>query len=181
MGTVKHEKEKSIFHALMRQHRTIEAMFARIEAECERGPDQAAMLLATLRADLLAHGKAEEALVYPRFRRISGLGGEVAQAFEEHAIVEQRLAELAAIDPSEDEFLDRVLELGQMVRGHVADEEGELFRIAKIELSPEESERLADEFLAEYERLGGAGDEAQVAWAGHGINPMEAPDAAPRR
>jgi hemerythrin superfamily protein len=157
MGTVKSqgEIERSIFHALMRQHRTVEALFDQIRDFGQSEPEQAMALFGTLRQNLLAHAEAEEALVYPRFREISGLSHDVQDAIEEHAKVELALDRLRALDANDPQFRHQIGELEQMVRNHVADEEGEIMRLAKLEIDADESERLADAFLAEYKRRGG--------------------------
>lgn len=145
----------SIFHTLMRQHRNVEALFERVRDECEHDPVRAATLLTMLRAALVAHARAEEAVVYPRFRQIGGLAGEIYEATAEHAAIEERLDELVTRGLDDVQFVPLLVEIEQMVKSHVAEEEGEVFRVAKIELDGDESERLADAFVAEYERQGG--------------------------
>jgi hemerythrin superfamily protein len=157
MGTVKQgvDKERSIFHALMRQHRALEALFDEIRDLGKREPDLVIALFGTLRHNLFAHAHAEESLVYPRFRELAGLAQDVADAIADHANIEHALDRLGALDASDPQFQAQLGDLEQMVRNHVADEEGELMRVAKLELDADESEQLADAFLAEYERRGG--------------------------
>jgi hemerythrin superfamily protein len=147
--------EKSIFHALMRQHRNIERLFENVQRAIGRGPTQAAAMFAALRRDLLAHAKAEQIVVYPRFHEIPGLAEDIETADDEHADVERMLAELGTMAVTQRDFAQRLADVEQAVVGHVADEEGEIFRIAKLEIEPEESVRLAAEFIREYERHGG--------------------------
>jgi hemerythrin superfamily protein len=147
--------EKSIFHALMRQHRNIERLFEAVQRAAPRGPTQAAAMFSALRRDVLAHARAEEEVVYPRFQEIPGLGDDMATAADEHADIERMLVEIGGLDVTDLGFAQRLADLEQAILDHVADEEGEIFRIAKLELSPEDSTRLAAEFIAEYERQGG--------------------------
>jgi hemerythrin superfamily protein len=147
--------EKSIFHALMRQHRNIDRLFENVQRAIGRGPTQAAAMFAALRRDLLAHAKAEQLVVYPRFHEIAGLGDDIDSAADEHAEVEQMLQELGRVPVTESSFAQRLADAEQAVIGHVAAEEGEIFRIAKLEIDADESERLAHEFIREYERQGG--------------------------
>jgi hemerythrin superfamily protein len=148
--------EKSIVHALMREHRALEALFDRVEDE--------PALLGELRRGLYAHAKAEELVVYPRFHQILEISEDVREAYGEHEDLERRMGEL---DPEDPRFRERLHELKQAVVDHVAIEEGEIFLIAKLELEPDESEELAAQYEAVHQRfeLPSSNDSASISSA----------------
>jgi hemerythrin superfamily protein len=154
MGNVRH-RHPTIFSVLISEHRTVEALFEQIEALWLTGDAEAQPLFEILRTRLMAHAKAEEAIVYPRFARVRELADRIETAREEHTAVEILLGELTAMAPEHPDFVAKLVELKDDVQRHVDEEEGEIFPTARAEIGEAEAEALADGFLEEISALTG--------------------------
>jgi len=165
MGRVTKPEEKSvgIFEVLHVEHRDVSALFEQIEATCEESPADAKDLFTVLHDSLLAHARSEETVVYPRFRKIEGLDEKMAEAREEHAVVETLLAELRAGDMSSEQWLPQLMVLKENVEHHVQEEEGEIFELAKKDIDAAESRKLALAFLQRKQRHTGEPEVQQAA------------------
>jgi hemerythrin superfamily protein len=149
--------KQDITTVLTREHRVVAAILTRIEEACEEEEfDEIAEPFAILKAKLTAHAKGEEEAVYPRFAE---LGDEIkdliGEANEEHALVDDKLQELAAIDVSDEEWKAKFTVLKELVEHHVEDEEGEVFPKVRKAMKTAAAEALADEYLAAKRKIGG--------------------------
>ena len=118
---------------LKQQHRTVEALFAKIEAG---EPDA----LKDLASALAAHMAIEHEFFYPEAREVDE--DAIAEAFEEHAIAELALKRALALDPEDEAFDARVTVLKELIAHHVEEEENTLFPEVEAETSAEELEAM---------------------------------------
>ncbi len=101
-----------------------------------------------IKHELDAHAAVEEELFYPA---LNAEGGELAALVEraelEHFGVKTLMAAIADMQPEDPRYDLSVRELGDDVRAHVAEEEGQLFDMARRRLGPgrlrELGERMA--------------------------------------
>jgi hemerythrin superfamily protein len=154
MGKVR-RKEPTIFSVLISQHRTVEALFEQIEALSLLGDPAAHELIEVMRGKLLAHARAEEAVVYPRFAHVDALTHLIADAREQPTEIEILLGELSAMELGHPDFIPKLAELKDDVDHHVGEEEGKVFPRAQTVLVAAECEALAQEFLEEIYALTG--------------------------
>jgi hemerythrin superfamily protein len=129
---------------LKQQHRTVEALFAEIEA----GESEA---LKTLASALAAHMAIEHEFLYPKSREVDE--DAILEAFEEHAIAETALKRALATDSEDESFEARVKVLKELIEHHVEEEEGELFPELEKELGSEELEALGIKMEARFEEV----------------------------
>jgi hemerythrin-like domain-containing protein len=129
---------------LKQQHRTVEALFAKIEA----GEPEA---LKDLASALAAHMAIEHEFFYPESREIDE--DAILEAFEEHAIAETALKRALATDPEDESFDARVKVLKELIEHHVEEEESELFPQVEKELGSEELETLGEEMEVRFEQV----------------------------
>lgn len=129
---------------LKQQHRTVEALFAKIEA----GEPEA---LKDLASALAAHMAIEHELFYPVSREIDE--DAILEAFEEHAIAETSLKRALATDPDDETFDARVKVLKELILHHVEEEEGELFPQVEKEIEADELEALGQKMEARFEQV----------------------------
>lgn len=84
-------------------------------------------LFRKLRNALMLHARAEEQVFYPALENFDETRDLIAEAYREHAEVEQMLEEIGQLNPTNEEWLDKIAELRENVEHHVAEEEDELF------------------------------------------------------
>jgi hypothetical protein len=136
---------------LRQQHRSVEAMFAKIEA----GEPEA---LKDLASALAAHMVIEHEFFYPEARLVDE--DEILESFEEHAIAELALKRALATDPDDEMFDARVDVLKELIQHHVEEEEGELFPEVEEALDSEELEAMGVEMEERFEAVLKQGYEA---------------------
>lgn len=129
---------------IMQDHREVERLFD----EMKSSPDQRPLLLPTLTTLLTAHGRAEEAEVYPVARDEAGEAEEVAHSQEEHAQAEALLAQLAETDPQSSKFDDVLDELMEAVTHHVEEEESNVLPGMRERLDDDRRAELGEAFAA---------------------------------
>lgn len=129
---------------LKQQHRTVEALFAKIEA----GEPEA---LKDLASALAAHMAIEHEFFYPESREVDE--DAVLEAFEEHSIAETALKRALATDPDDESFDARVKVLKELIQHHVEEEEGELFPEVEKELEADELESLGQKMEARFDEV----------------------------
>jgi hemerythrin-like domain-containing protein len=129
---------------LQQQHRTVEALFAKIEA----GESEA---LKDLASALAAHMAIEHEFFYPEAQEVDE--DAILEAFEEHAIAETALKRALATDPEDESFDARITVLKELISHHVEEEEGELFPQVEAEMESEDLEALGRQMEARFDEV----------------------------
>jgi hemerythrin superfamily protein len=161
----------------MEDHKTVKKMFDEFEKmkEDDSADDDAKqMLVETCCAELTVHAQVEEEIFYPAMRDAIDDMDLLDEAEVEHASAKQLITELASMRPGDDLYEAKFTVLGEYVKHHVEEEEGELFPKAKkakidlVALGEEVMERKQE--LREELGLDAAGEDlegdAQAAPAG---------------
>lgn len=138
------------FKLLKADHQTVSELFDTVEAA--RGQAKSAAFK-KLKTELDVHAHIEETFLYPALKKAEASRDITLEAYEEHKVVKDLLAELAAGKPS-DQWNAKLTVLRENVDHHVDEEEGELFDRAKEVLTDEQLELLGDEMAAEKKRKG---------------------------
>jgi len=118
---------------LKADHKKVKALFAQFK---EARPQQQEDIAQTTIQELEIHAELEEELIYPAIREGIDDDELMNEANEEHHLVHVLIAELKNLEPSDDIFKAKFTLLGELVKHHVKEEEGEMFpqaQKAKIE------------------------------------------------
>jgi hemerythrin superfamily protein len=120
-------EKSNLIDVLMADHQEVEVMFTEFETGTI-GDDRRAELRDKVITELVRHSVAEEMYLYPTARKMLPGGDELAdRELEEHAAAEQVMKDLESAAPDDPRFDELLAQLIADIRGHVADEEGELF------------------------------------------------------
>ena len=98
--------------------------------------------------ELSAHAKVEEEIFYPTVRK-AAKGGEMGdlldEAWEEHHVAKVLMAELRGMAPGDDRYKAKVTVLGENIKHHIGEEEGEMFpKVQALKIDLEDlGERIA--------------------------------------
>lgn len=136
------------FELLKKDHKKVSQLFEEIESASGKSKNQ---LFGQLKKELDVHAHVEEKIFYPALENKQESRDITLEAYEEHKVVKDLLAELAAGAPG-DEWDAKLKVLKENVEHHVEEEEGELFDKAEDVLSEEQIERLGAEMEAEKAR-----------------------------
>ena len=114
---------------LKKDHDDVEALFKDYEMLADGDGDSGdRRALSTQICGMLAiHALIEEEIFYPAARQAGVDPDLLDEADIEHGSAKQLIAEIGAAQASDSHYDARVLVLGEYIRHHVKDEEGELF------------------------------------------------------
>ncbi len=123
-------EDNDVFDLLTEDHRRVDQMFE--EYESAKDSDEESEKLERVDAicmELTIHATVEEEIVYPAAREALGDEGAdlLDEAEVEHASVKDLIAQLKEAQPGDELYDAKVKVLGEYVRHHVEEEEGELF------------------------------------------------------
>jgi hemerythrin superfamily protein len=99
-------------------------------------------LLERIQRALGEHAATEERYFYPLLQDHAATKDLALEAMEEHEIVKNQLADLAALETDGAEWSARLESLRASVESHIATEEGELFERARRLISARKAEDL---------------------------------------
>ena len=132
------------FALLKADHEKVAGILETIEETTERAVKGRDELFARLKAELDLHAMIEEEILYPALEETEEAREITLEAYEEHRLVKQLLAELEAEPKDTEEWTAKFTVLKENIEHHVEEEEGEMFKKARQALSEEEIETLGD-------------------------------------
>lgn len=132
------------FELLKKDHEKVSTLFKEIESASGQSKTE---LFAQLKSELDLHANIEETIFYPALENTEEARDITLEAYEEHKVVKELLAELEGSAPSE-EWDAKLTVLRENVEHHVEEEEGELFTKARQALSETEIEEIGNQIAA---------------------------------
>ena len=137
------------FQLLKNDHKIVSDLFDKIESASGSAKTQ---LFTRLKSELGVHADVEEKIFYPALENKQESREITLEAYEEHKVVKDLLAELANGSSADEEWDAKLKVLRENVDHHVEEEEGELFDKANDVLSDEDLDRIGEEMEAEKAR-----------------------------
>ncbi|UVT16423.1 MAG: hemerythrin domain-containing protein [Nitrospira sp.] len=113
-----------VIEMLKRGHAEVNGFFE--EFESAKGKEQAD-IVATVIMEIEIHADLEEKLIYPAIREAIDKDDIMNEAIEEHHLVHVLIKELEHLTPKDDAFQAKVRVLGELMKHHIEEEEGEMF------------------------------------------------------
>jgi hemerythrin superfamily protein len=139
---------------LTADHDEVRALFERFRTAHEQD-DTAAMaeVAEQVMAELDVHTTIEEEIFYPAVRDADGedLDEEVAEAIQEHHVVEVLMNEMADLDPADEEWVAKMQVLMENVEHHASEEEDDMFPDVREAMDPERLQDLGRQMQARKE------------------------------
>ncbi len=130
---------------LKHQHREVEALFGKLAQSTHA--DERRSVFEKIDKNLRLHSTLEEELFYPQLRLRAEKSAErleVAQAFEEHALLKIEIESIEPLDADKEAFEAKTNVLKDLVQHHVDEEESAIFKIAHHVFTKEELDELGD-------------------------------------
>jgi hemerythrin-like domain-containing protein len=113
----------SVVSMLKEDHEKVKRLFEEFK---EAEGDAKADIAKTVLQELEIHADLEERLIYPAVRKEIDADDTMNEAVEEHHLVHVLIKELKKLKPSDDQFEAKFKVLGELVKHHVQEEEGEM-------------------------------------------------------
>jgi hemerythrin superfamily protein len=158
----------SIIDMLKEDHQKVKALFE--EFEQAEGREQGE-IAKTAMQDLEVHAALEEKLIYPAIREAIDEDEKMNEAVEEHHLVHVLIGELKKIKPSDERFHAKFSVLGELVKHHIEEEEGEI--LPKAEESDIDWEELEPQVMKKREQLMNKGKSSRSSGSAQGRKPAK--------
>ncbi len=129
---------------LKSDHREAMGLMKQIET-ADKGDASSKTIFNELKAALTLHTRIEEQVFYPALRNHAETSDMITESVEEHKEVDELLAEMTAMSPEDDAFMDKFIELRDSVSHHVEEEETEMFPKAEKILGRERLNQMGEE------------------------------------
>ena len=113
-----------VLQLLTDEHDEAKAVFRQIE---KADGAAAARLWDQLKSMLTLHEEMEETFFYPKLKEEQQTEDLILEAYQEHHVMDVLIAEISALDPSDETWHPKVKVLRENTEHHIEEEEGELF------------------------------------------------------
>jgi hemerythrin superfamily protein len=137
----------NIYQCLESDHRKFESLIDRLQKASQSDNAQWKSLLDELRAGLIPHAHAEEAVFYNALREIPETKNLVAHSYSEHAMAESEIRMLEGAKHVDTNWKGMIGKLRSDLEKHIRDEETRVFAAARKVLSEEEANKIGAAFL----------------------------------
>jgi hemerythrin superfamily protein len=141
-----------VYQILIQDHRTIAKMFKEIAGTSNKEAERRKQLFCDLWIALEDHEITEENDFFPVLVEASSFSSDagvtatikefVAEFFDDHSDFAATFQQISHLSTNNDEWLERVSELGSLVREHAHKEEDQLFPAARRELDQTRAEEI---------------------------------------
>jgi Hemerythrin HHE cation binding domain len=160
---------------ILTQHISIEAQFKAVKSATDPVAKKDALkMLGTL---LTGHSMAEEAVIYPALA-LADEKGHATKAYAEQSAAKMQMGALENLDPSSQEFSDKLKHLEGAVLHHVYEEEGSWFLDLAHSKSVDQA-KLTLRFKEEFDRYMGKDAVARTSGDAASERSMPPQDVAP--
>lgn len=127
---------------LEKDHRRFEKLMEEGEETTERARKRRQDVLKTLAAEIAAHERKEEKVLYPALKRHREAKDIVLEGYQEHHVADVLLSELKNMDPADERWGAKFKVLKESLEHHIEEEEGHMFRTARSVLGRDRLEQL---------------------------------------
>ena len=129
---------------LKTDHDKVKDLLEDLDATTERGVKTRGELFATIKGELTVHEIIEEEIFYPALKSHPKAKDLVLEAYEEHHVVDQVMAELEGLDVSDETWGAKATVMKENVEHHIEEEEGDMFKKARQVFDRQELEDLGE-------------------------------------
>ena len=118
---------------LSADHAKVKKLFNEFQSlkEEDGSAEDKSALVTQICNELKVHAEIEEEIFYPAVRKAIDDGDLMDEALVEHAGAKELIAQLEDMSPDDELYDAKVTVLGEQIRHHVKEEEGEMFPKAK--------------------------------------------------
>ena len=141
------------FTLLKNDHKTVAALFEKIEPTTERAVKTREEAFGRLKQELDVHAHIEEKILYPVLKKEAETRDITFEGLEEHHVIKMLLAELAGMAVDSEAWTAKAKVLQENVEHHVEEEETKMFKLAREVLTEEQIADLGTRLEAEKNKV----------------------------
>ncbi len=104
-------------------------------------------LFAQIEKELHDHMEGEENYFYPALEDEEDSREKILEAYEEHHVAKTVLDELGGTSPEDETWLPKMKVLKELVNHHIQEEEKNVFKMARKQLSDDEADDICEQIM----------------------------------
>ena len=136
----------TILNLLKEDHDEVKDLLEQMCNTTERAAKKRQQLFEQTKNALMAHSHAEDATFYQPLLKDGDDPDMLLEAEVEHQVVERLLNDIEQTEPSDEKWLAKVTVLSELVKHHVKEEEGEIFKLARKTFERKELDAMGERF-----------------------------------
>ncbi len=133
-------------------HAALKKLLEQGDQTTERGVKTRTELLQRIKTELTAHEVIEEEIFYPALKEHPKAKELVLEAYEEHHVVDQVMAELEQTSVEDEVWAAKFTVMKENIEHHIEEEEGEMFPQARQVFDKEELRALGEQMAVRKEQ-----------------------------
>jgi hemerythrin-like domain-containing protein len=133
-------------------HAALKKLLEQGDQTTERGVKTRTELLQRIKTELTAHEVIEEEIFYPALKEHPKAKELVLEAYEEHHVVDQVMAELEQTSVEDEVWGAKFTVMKENIEHHIEEEEGEMFPQARQVFDKEELRALGEQMAVRKEQ-----------------------------
>jgi hemerythrin superfamily protein len=152
----------TILTALKDDHDKVKKLLTTILAT--KDAKKRSVMFQQLKTELIAHSRAEEAILYDRLAKTKEGKDEALEGAVEHEVVDRLVEDLSGARSVEsDKWTARCQVLKELLEHHIEEEEGDFFKTARKLFDRQALDKMGEEFASEKRKFGIAASERTAA------------------
>lgn len=133
---------------LKTDHDKVKRLLTELDSTTERALKTRAELFATIKGELTVHEAIEEEIFYPELKAHPKAKDLVLEAYEEHHVVNEIMAELESTPVDDETWGAKATVMKENLEHHIEEEEGEMFTAARSVFGRAELDDLGQRMAA---------------------------------
>jgi hemerythrin-like domain-containing protein len=138
---------------LKSDHQKVKRMLEQLDATTERAKKTRTETFERLKRDLTIHETIEEEILYPALEGFAKTKDITLEAFEEHHVVDQIVAELETTPVTDETWGAKLTVMRENLEHHIEEEEDEMFKQARQVMDRKELAELGEQMDARKKQL----------------------------
>jgi hemerythrin-like domain-containing protein len=138
---------------LKSDHQKVKRMLEQLDATTERAKKTRTETFERLKRDLTIHETIEEEILYPALEGFAKTKDITLEAFEEHHVVDQIVAELETTPVTDETWGAKLTVMRENLEHHIEEEEDEMFKQARQVMDHKELAELGEQMDARKKQL----------------------------
>ncbi len=138
---------------LKSDHQKVKRMLEQLDATTERAEKTRTETFERLKRDLTIHETIEEEILYPALEGFAKTKDITLEAFEEHHVVDQIVAELETTPVTDETWGAKLTVMKENLEHHIEEEEDEMFKQARQVMDHKELAELGEQMDARKKQL----------------------------
>jgi len=142
---------ETIQKSIKKDHETIRKLIKELEKAIEEKTADRQIIFDQLAAEVLAHSKAEEDVLYEALLKEDEekMTKKIEEGKEEHHVAEILIAEMRSLSPDDSKWQAKLEVLRESLEHHLNEEEKDILRPSKSMIDKEDATQMSEEFREE--------------------------------